>query len=205
MKDEIAAAVIFISRLIGKNENLNSEQLEEFKARLAVLLCQRFENHWFPEQPFKGQGYRCIRLNEWDRRDPSIELAAEQSGLRYEDLRLPPELTIWVDPLEVCCRFGEHRGSYCTVASFKSGSSDDYINFIAEDQDKQATVEFIMRQLCASEEGNNGQSVHRTNLNTSSYEQMLTKFGACFNRPQQSNSTSRNDRYHWVKKPIVQT
>ncbi|KAB7506301.1 hypothetical protein Anas_08231 [Armadillidium nasatum] len=34
------------------------------------------------------------------------------------DLNLPLELTVWVDPNEVSCRFGEHKGSYCTVASF---------------------------------------------------------------------------------------
>jgi protein Tob/BTG len=31
---------------------------------------------------------------------------------------LPVELTLWVDPKEVCCRFGESKGSYCTLASF---------------------------------------------------------------------------------------
>ncbi|KAJ4436055.1 hypothetical protein ANN_18682 [Periplaneta americana] len=146
MLDEISAAVIFLVRLIEKSENFNQEQLEDFKARLSELLVERFENHWFPDQPCKGQGYRCIRVNERDR-DATLERAAVACGLKYEDLKLPVELTIWVDPNEVCCsaprlcsvcksckhkheslefanfhvnvlRFGEHRGSYCTLASF---------------------------------------------------------------------------------------
>ena len=28
------------------------------------------------------------------------------------------ELTLWVDPKEVCYRFGESKGSYCTLALF---------------------------------------------------------------------------------------
>lgn len=104
MIDEISAAVLFLTRLIGKNENINPVQMEEFKTRLYALLVQRFENHWFPDKPFKGQGYRCIRLNEMDRRDPVLERAAQECGLKYEDLQLPVELTVWVDPTEVCCR-----------------------------------------------------------------------------------------------------
>lgn len=67
---------------------------------------------------FKGQGYRCIRVNGHNRRDATIESAANAAGVRYEDLSLPVELTLWVDPNEVCCRFGESKGSYCTLASF---------------------------------------------------------------------------------------
>lgn len=104
MLDEISAAVLFLARLIEKGENFNHEKLEDFKARLSELLVERFENHWFPELPQKGQGYRCIRVNERDRHDVSLEEAARACGIKYEDMKLPVELTIWVDPNEVCCR-----------------------------------------------------------------------------------------------------
>lgn len=104
MRDEISAAVLFLVRLIERSENCNQAQLEGFKTHLSDLLMQRFENHWFPEKPFKGQGYRCIRVNECSRRDAILERAALACGLKYEDLKLPVELTIWVDPKEVCCR-----------------------------------------------------------------------------------------------------
>lgn len=124
MRDEISAAVLFLARLIEKGENFNQGQLEDFKTRLSQLLLERFENHWFPEVPHKGQGYRCIRVNERDRRDASLEEAARACGIKYEDMKLPPELTIWVDPNEVCCRFGEIKGSYCTLASFNDNKEN---------------------------------------------------------------------------------
>lgn len=105
MLDEISAAVIFLVRLIERSENFNQEQLEDFKTRLSQLLVERFQNHWFPDQPCKGQGYRCIRVNERDPRDATLERAAIACGFKYEDMKLPVELTIWVDPNEVCCRY----------------------------------------------------------------------------------------------------
>nr|CAD7588882.1 unnamed protein product [Timema genevievae] len=118
MQDEISAAVLFLVRLIEKSERFNPSQLEEFQSCLSRLLLERFQNHWFPDQPCKGQGYRCIRVNGRDPRDATLERAATTCGLKYEDLKLPVELTLWVDPKEVCCRFGEHEGSYCILASF---------------------------------------------------------------------------------------
>lgn len=104
MREEISAAVIFLARLLEKSENFNQRQLEEFKTCLSKFLKERFENHWFPDFPQKGQGYRCIRVNELDRHDSSLEKAAVACGIKYEDMKLPVELTIWVDPNEVCCR-----------------------------------------------------------------------------------------------------
>lgn len=138
MREEISAAVIFLARLLEKGENFNQRQLEEFKTRLSELLTERFENHWFPDFPQKGQGYRCIRVNEHSRRDVSLEKAARACGIKYEDMKLPVELTIWVDPNEVCCRFGENKGSYCTLASFNDKEnlievSDEIKEILQED------------------------------------------------------------------------
>ncbi|XP_024215328.1 protein BTG1 isoform X2 [Halyomorpha halys] len=141
MRDEISAAVVFLVRLIEKSENFNREQLEHFKDRLSELLLEKFENHWFPEKPDKGQGYRCIRVNGVNRRDETLEQAAIACGIRYEDMKLPFELTIWVDPNEVCCRFGENKGSFCTLASFSDkesiGSSSGSEDSLSEDSVKE--------------------------------------------------------------------
>ncbi|XP_014223826.1 protein BTG3-like [Trichogramma pretiosum] len=126
MINEIQAAVQFLLTLIGKNKNYSADQMECFQRNLIEMLTERFENHWFPDQPFKGQGYRCIRVNAHNRRDATIANAAKAAGVRYEDLAFPQELTIWVDPKEVCCRFGENKGSYCTLASF----DDDKENYV---------------------------------------------------------------------------
>lgn len=123
MKEEIFAAVMFLVRFIEKSETFPRDQLENFKTNLTSLLTQRFEKHWFPEVPAKGQGYRCIRVNGLSPIDMTLEQAAVQCGLSYRDLRLPTELTVWVDPSEVCYRLGESEGSYCTLATFPSESS----------------------------------------------------------------------------------
>ncbi|CAG7733175.1 unnamed protein product [Allacma fusca] len=146
MKEEVSVAVRFLTRLIEKNnanvsQGIEKEQLEVFKERLGELLCDRFRNHWFPEKPARGQGYRCIRLNESDRKDPVIDQAASQCGLSYEQLRLPAELTIWVDPKEVCCRFGEHQGSFCTLASFKSGTGEIFLDQVNLEEIHKKTLE----------------------------------------------------------------
>lgn len=139
MRNEITAAVLFLVQLIEKNEKFSPDQLECFKRRLVELLTERFKNHWFPDKPFKGQGYRCIRVNGHNRRDATLESAANAAGVKYEDLSLPVELTLWVDPKEVVCRFGESKGSYCTLASFddKENTVPLFDNEIAEKENKQ--------------------------------------------------------------------
>ncbi|XP_015180594.1 PREDICTED: maternal B9.10 protein-like [Polistes dominula] len=141
MRNEITAAVLFLVQLIEKNEKFSPDQLECFKQHLVELLTERFKNHWFPDKPFKGQGYRCIRVNGHNRRDATLESAANAAGVKYEDLSLPVELTLWVDPNEVCCRFGESKGSYCTLASFDDKENTVPIfqkNHQAEKENKQS-------------------------------------------------------------------
>lgn len=48
--------------------------------------------------------------------EPTLLYACQLSGLQYKDLRLPRELTLWIDPGEVSCRIGEMRPQHFTVA-----------------------------------------------------------------------------------------
>lgn len=104
MKNEIEAAVSFLTKLIAKSDKLNQEKIDQFTEKLIYLLTERFQDHWFPEEPNKGQAFRCIRINENDRHDPNLELACHQCQIEYDQLKLPIELTLWVDPEEVTCR-----------------------------------------------------------------------------------------------------
>lgn len=130
MREEIAAAVVFVTRLIKHNDGLSKEKLEEFSSFLSAILIEKFKNHWYQEKPTKGQGYRCIRINPAEPIDPVLEKAAESCGLHYNDLNLPQELTLWVDPQEVCCRFGESDGSFCQLAVLKDGSLENQAHTI---------------------------------------------------------------------------
>ncbi|KAM6907729.1 protein BTG3 [Xenentodon cancila] len=123
MKREIAAVVFFLKRLVKKGEKLESHKIDLFAERLAVALQEKFKGHWYPENPSKGQAYRCIRVNRFHRRDPEILRACRESGVQHGDLGLPCELTLWVDPGEVCCRYGELNPCF-SVATFTSDDED---------------------------------------------------------------------------------
>ncbi|XP_076781288.1 protein BTG4 isoform X3 [Arvicanthis niloticus] len=61
---------------------------------------------------------RCIRINNNENKDPVLERACSESNVNFFHLGLPKEMTIWVDPYEVCCRYGEKKHPF-TIASFK--------------------------------------------------------------------------------------
>lgn len=48
---------------------------------------------------------RCIRMNSFHKQDPEVLRACQESGVQFNDLRLSRELTLWVDPGEVSCRW----------------------------------------------------------------------------------------------------
>ncbi|KAM4546169.1 protein BTG3 isoform 1-T2 [Fundulus diaphanus] len=124
MMREIAAVVFFLKRLVKKGEKMEADKVELFVERLAAALQEKFKGHWYPESPSKGQAYRCIRINRFHRQDPDLLRACRESGVKYGDLGLPRELTLWVDPGEVCCRYGEQNPCF-SVATFSSDDEDD--------------------------------------------------------------------------------
>ncbi|WAR25027.1 BTG1-like protein [Mya arenaria] len=107
MKDEIKSAVDFLTNILRSRDNVNEKQRNEFNTILRNLLSARFQGHWFPQNPMKGSGYRCIRLNH--NMDPLILQAGETCGLNcaFLESTFPRELTIWVDPRDVSFRIGE--------------------------------------------------------------------------------------------------
>ncbi|KAJ8310957.1 hypothetical protein KUTeg_011491 [Tegillarca granosa] len=124
MKLEVKSAVDFLSKILSASKNVTLEQSQIFNNTLYDLLCTRYENHWFPEKPFKGSGYRCIRMNHDI--DPLIKKAGESCGLDDNVMSnvLPKELTMWVDPKEVCYRIGEN-GSIGVLYDSESSSGTE--------------------------------------------------------------------------------
>ncbi|XP_070700092.1 protein BTG4 [Pempheris klunzingeri] len=126
MKEEIAAAVFFVARLVKRYGCLDNDSRECFAAALTSVLFENYKNHWHPNAPTKGQAYRCLRMNRVQLQDPVLQQACEQSAVRYDDLGLPLELTVWVDPGEVSCRYGEHSTPFCVsvVDSLRRGDGE---------------------------------------------------------------------------------
>ncbi|KAH0540591.1 protein BTG1-like [Cotesia glomerata] len=211
MRNEITAAVLFLVQLIEKNEKFSPDQLDCFRRRLIELLTERFENHWFPDKPFKGQGYRCIRVNGNSRRDATLESAASAAGFKYEDLSLPVELTLWVDPHEVCCRFGENKGSYCTLASFDNNSanhlhdidgSEKENKFFQRSNQKNISnvgTDQVKPKPLSSSNQNHQQSINSTNNNNTSTTTSSTTSTNANNNNNNNNGPGR--RRHLINSP----
>ena len=126
MKLELQSASNFLVHLVRLGRrNINETQLDKFRNALIEALRRRYRDHWFPEKPFKGSGYRCIRIN--GKMDPVISQAGESCGLSPQLIHsiFPSELTMWIDPQEVSYRIGEN-GSICVLYEFKEGNSEPW-------------------------------------------------------------------------------
>ncbi|XP_019509171.1 PREDICTED: protein BTG4 [Hipposideros armiger] len=123
MRDEIATTVFFVTRLVKKHGKLSKQQIENFAEQLMTILFETYRSHWHSDCPSKGQAFRCIRINNNQNKDPILQRACAESNVDFSHLGLPKEMTIWVDPFEVCCRYGEKNHPF-TVASFKGRSEE---------------------------------------------------------------------------------
>ncbi|XP_063796773.1 protein BTG1-like isoform X1 [Pseudophryne corroboree] len=114
MKTEISTAAVFITKLLKTSGVIQEPQLQQFCQSLQESMKDHYKQHWFPQVPCKGSGYRCLRINH--KMDPLIGRAARYIGLSHQRLfqLLPSELTLWVDPFEVSYRIGED-GSICVL------------------------------------------------------------------------------------------
>jgi protein Tob/BTG len=127
MKSEIDSAANFITSLLRSRKELTEAERDRFSDSLRSVMATRYSDHWFPDKPFKGSGFRCIRIVK-RRIDPVLALAASAAGINEDSLLnvLPSELTLWVDPDDVCYRFGEDGsiGSLFGGGSSESDSDD---------------------------------------------------------------------------------
>jgi len=117
MRVEVTSAANFLVRLLRLNKEsavVSDQQLEIYRSALIETLRIRYQEHWFPEKPCKGSGYRCIRIN--GKIDPVLVQAGDLVGLPGQFLHtlFPSELTMWIDPMEVSYRIGEN-GSICVL------------------------------------------------------------------------------------------
>ena len=105
MHVEIQVALNFlISFLYNK---LPRRRVNNFGEELEAALKRKFEGHWYPDKPFKGSAFRCVKTAA--PLDPVFEVAAREAGMDLIDIQenLPRELSIWIDPGEVSYRMSE--------------------------------------------------------------------------------------------------
>lgn len=193
MKDEISAAVVFITKIVRKSKYLNQEDVSQFSEQLARVLMSRFRNHWYEDNPSKGQGYRCIRVSADEPRDRALESAAEACGLDYNVLNLPAEMTLWVDPREVTCRFGE-RGTCCTIATFQH-SDETSEGGLDRNGNPQIRIPSPTTLLELSHQENNSR-VRSSKVQQINYHNDY--YGSQFYSPPRARKQFAGDKFHWV-------
>ncbi|XP_033027792.1 protein BTG4 isoform X1 [Lacerta agilis] len=228
MKDEIAATVFFITRLVKKQRVLTKQQMEKFASKLMAAMFEMYKSHWYPDNPSKGQAFRCIRINQFNPRDPLLERACLESNVDFSSLGLPKEMTIWVDPFDVCCRYGENNQPF-TVAHFEGDKKDhDVPQLIRQAVDKAEALD-CPSSNCSDEEGatvepksiptvSNPNSVYQCNEPFQLWSQYPRRklhvpdgfyqhpTSTCYLqckgykvcRPSATFTGPRVDRYHWV-------
>ncbi|XP_077116154.1 protein BTG3-like [Ranitomeya variabilis] len=135
MRQEVEAAVGFLVKVLSLKKTLQLDQLENLGKNLVDILCKKYQGHWYPNKPIRGQAYRCIRINSWQHVDESLMEASKRCGIEYSKLPLPKEMTIWIDPFVVCGRF-EEDAEYFTIATFEQATVTEPI---LEDPEKETS------------------------------------------------------------------
>ena len=147
MKHEIQSAANFICHLLRLNKKPIGElQLKRFRDSLYDHLLRRYRDHWFPENPIKGSGYRTVRCVDL-KIDPLIIQAGKICKLSKEFLQktLPNALTLWVNPREVTYRFGEN-GCICILYNNNNTEPWTHITLIDKTCQKKKQKPFISQE-----------------------------------------------------------
>ncbi|NXO02695.1 B915 protein, partial [Rhinopomastus cyanomelas] len=222
MKDEIAATVFFITKLVKREDKLSKHKMEEFAAKLTTLLFEKYKNHWYLDNPSRGQAFRCIRINKHQMRDPLLEQACVESNVDFDELGLPREMTLWVDPFDVCCRYGEKSQPF-TIAHFEGEENPELPQQISYAADRAALdyhsgtssdEETFSKEPKAIPTVSNPNSVYQVSTGKvplqpwSQYLHRKTYVtdGSCYTqhrahkffRPTAAFVGPRVDRYHWI-------
>ncbi|KAI8646144.1 hypothetical protein BD408DRAFT_410743 [Parasitella parasitica] len=118
MHIEIAQAVEFLGRLL--QAKVDQQTVTKFKETLTELLKVHFEDHWDPQQPYRGNGYRALS-NFNGQLDPILSLACINASILPISIHthLPRDFVLWIDPFSVSYRVGDH-GNIMTLFEDRS-------------------------------------------------------------------------------------
>ncbi|KAF9159575.1 Protein btg1 [Actinomortierella ambigua] len=57
---EISCASEFLCRYLTVSTAVTPQLIDEFKKHIAALMQEKYTNHWDPQRPHIGNGYRAI-------------------------------------------------------------------------------------------------------------------------------------------------
>jgi len=79
---------------------LTKEQLASFQKSLADVLEDKYTSHWYIEDPERGSAFRSI-IHDNRTVDHVLLEAASKSKIPNLKSRLPADVIMWVDPLQI--------------------------------------------------------------------------------------------------------
>lgn len=77
--------------------------IDTFVQVLTSTLNSKFQKHWWPATPSRGEGYRHLNCG-YEQVDPAIAHALRVAGIPMS--RLPRDMSVWCDPGSVTTRVG---------------------------------------------------------------------------------------------------
>ena len=85
MKLELQSASNFLVHLVRLGRaNLSETQLERFQTAVIEVLQRRYRDHWFPEKPYKGSGYRWAFHSFWSSLITFLRSSTKEQNSRSE-------------------------------------------------------------------------------------------------------------------------
>lgn len=131
MHEEVLAAANFIIKVMKMGHSnvakeIGEAHLDKLANEIYKALIVKYTDHWFPDKPNRGSGFRSLRLGR--KIDKVIENAIQNSGLSIDVVRkaFTLELTIWVDPRDVSYQMGE-KGSISVLYEKKDGTQTNLV------------------------------------------------------------------------------
>ena len=115
MDIETQVAVQFVVSFLSGN--FSQELVDKYGKILLKLLVEKFQDHWYPENPAKGSAYRCVTIEKHI--DVVLAKATLEADIDAELLQqsLPKRLDLWIDPSEVSYRIGLYNKLLFRVTS----------------------------------------------------------------------------------------
>lgn len=189
MREEVYNACEFLCSNLRSNSytSVTEEQILSFRTVLEELIVDKFTNHWYPDKPLRGNGFRCINIDKDSHIvDPMLVKAAEvnniPSGLLLSTFR--SGLALWIDPGDVSYRTGR------SLAIIQLYKSDVKSTKKAEEAKKEVPV--LKTRPTQSNGFLNGFNLSSDKNIFASYPEVTTKkLKQIFQQQQQL------DRFHW--------
>ena len=127
---EVNNASSFITRLLPAT--VTTEKRALFQAALRDLMLRKFHNHWNPQLPSRGSAYRSIQTYHGTI-DALLLHAAAVAGIQNISKSMPLEFTLWIDPFNVSCRFGDRGAVSVVYEDDRTESNENVVSVTGKD------------------------------------------------------------------------